>query len=402
MERQDIENILDKFSKGIASETEHQVFNEYLAELDDDAYEILLMAYQDKLTDELKYELPDPLLLGKIKEKALPKAVKRYKLKTIYGYAAAAILLISLSVTMFLNQDIPHEIPVQYGKHQEYAIKAPENKAVLTLANGTEISLTDAANGKIAEQSGVRITKTSDGQLIYDIAAGKETDASNHRKTGQSAYNSISTPAGSKYQINLPDGTRVWLNAMSSIKYAPQFMGKERLVILTGEAYFEVAKHEGVPFKVSSRGQVVEVMGTHFNINAYQNEPAVKTTLAEGSVLVNMEPDIKKQAYTNQKRLVPGEQSVLENGALNVKKVDLQEVLAWKDGYFSVDDDLKTIMRNIERVYNVEVVYQGEIENVELGGIVSKSRSLADILNVLESTEKFRFKVEGRRITVMK
>ncbi|WP_316821679.1 FecR family protein [Pedobacter gandavensis] len=402
MERQDIENILDKFSKGFASETDHQVFNQYLAELDDDAYEILLMAYQDKLSDELQYELPDPLLLVKIKEKALPKVVKKYKLKTIYGYAAAAILLISLSVTMFLNQDTPHEIPEQYGKHQEYAIKTPENKAVLTLANGTEISLTDAANGKIAVQSGIKITKTSDGQLIYDIAAGKENNASKHRKTVQSAYNSISTPAGSKYQINLPDGTRVWLNAMSSIKYAPQFIGKERLVILTGEAYFEVAKHEGVPFKVSSRGQVVEVMGTHFNINAYQNESVVKTTLAEGSVLVNMETEIKKQAYTNQKRLVPGEQSVLENGTLNVRKVDLQEVLAWKDGYFSLDDDLKTIMRNIERVYNVEVVYQGEIENVELGGIVSKSRSLANILNVLESTEKFRFKVEGRRITVMK
>ncbi|WGQ12242.1 FecR family protein [Pedobacter gandavensis] len=403
MEKQEIENILDQFSKGIASAAEHQAFNEYLVGLDDDAYSALLSRYEKKLNDTLSYDLPDPELLDKIKDKALPKPVKRYRLKTIYRYAAAAIVLISLSVYLFTQQDSSPEKAVQYGAHQKYAINAPENKAVLTLANGKKISLTDAANGKIAEQSGIKITKTSDGQLIYDITGEQITHPSKGQKEDQSDYNSISTPAGGKYQINLPDGTKVWLNAMSSIKYAPQFMGKERSVILSGEAYFEVAKHQGMSFKVISRGQVVKVLGTHFNINAYQNEPAVKTTLAEGSVLVNMDSGSKKQSAASQyKTLVPGEQSILENDELNVKKVDLQEALAWKDGYISLDGELKTIMRNIERVYNVTVVYQGEIENVEIGGIVSKSRSLSEILNTLESLEQVRFKVEGRRITVMK
>lgn len=403
MERQEIENILDQFSKGIASAAEHQAFNEYLVGLDDDAYAELLSRYEKKLNDTLSYDLPDPELLDKIKDKALPKSVQRYQLRTIYSYAAAAIVLISLSVYLFLQQDSNPEKPVHYGVHQEYAINGPENKALLTLANGKKISLTDAANGKIAEQSGIKITKTSDGQLIYDITGGQITNPSKGQKEDQSDYNSISTPAGSKYQVNLPDGTKVWLNAMSSIKYTPQFMGKERSVILSGEAYFEVAKHKGISFKVISKGQVVEVLGTHFNINAYQNEPAIKTTLAEGSVLVNMDLGNKKQSAANAyKTLSPGEQSVLENGELNVKKVDLQEALAWKDGYISLDEDLKTIMRNIERVYNVTVVYQDEVDNVEIGGIALKSRSLSDILNLLESLERFRFKVEGRRITVMK
>lgn len=403
MEKQEIENILGQFSKGIASTAEYQAFNEYLIGLDDDAYSALLSRYEKKLTDALSYDLPDPELLDKIKDKALPKLVRHYRLNTIYRYAAAAIVLISLSVYLFMQQDSNPEKPFQYGAHEDYTINAPENKAVLTLANGKKISLTDAANGKIAEQSGIKITKTSDGQLIYDIEGGQLTNPSKNQKENQSDYNSISTPAGSKYQVNLPDGTKVWLNAMSSIKYAPQFMGRERTVILSGEAYFEVAKHQGMSFKVISRGQVVEVLGTHFNINAYQNEPAVKTTLAEGSVLVNMESGNKKQSAASQyKTLIPGEQSVLENGELNVKKVDLQEALAWKDGYISLDGDLKTIMRNMERVYNITVVYQGEIENVEIGGIASKSRSLSEILNTLESLEQVRFKVEGRRITVMK
>lgn len=403
MENQELENILDQFSKGIASATAHQVFNEYLMGLDDDAYIALLSRYERILNDELNYDLPDPELLAKIKDKVLPKAVKRYRLKTIYQYTAAAVALISLSVYIFMQQDLSPEKPVQYGEHREYPINAPENKAVLTLANGKKISLTDAANGKVAEESGIKITKTSDGQLIYDIEGGQLTNPSKNQKENQADYNSISTPAGSKYQVNLPDGTKVWLNAMSSIKYAPQFMSKERSVILSGEAYFEVAKRQGMSFKVISRGQVVEVLGTHFNINAYQNEPAVKTTLAEGSVLVNMDSGNKRQSAASQyKTLIPGEQSVLENGELNVKKVDLQEALAWKDGYISLDGDLKTIMRNMERVYNITVVYQGEIENVEIGGLASKSRSLSEILNTLESLEQVRFKVEGRRITVMK
>lgn len=403
MERQKIEIILVKFARGEASAEDHMVFNQYLEQLDDDAYEDLLSAYQKRLSDAQDYDLPDPLLLAKIKDKAFPEIAKRHKLKSIYRYAAAAIVLISMSVGLYQYRNSFDERPVTYGNHTDYSIKTPGNTAVLTLANGTEISLTDAKNGKIAEQSGIKITKTSDGQLVYEIEEGQPANPSKKLLASKPVFNLISTPLGSKYQINLPDGTKVWLNAASSLKYAPQFMGKERIVTLTGEAYFEVAKHDGMPFKVMSRGQAVEVLGTHFNINAYQNESAVKTTLAEGSVRVNVDAVNQKQPSSSQQKiLVPGEQAILEHAGLSVKKVDLQEVMAWKDGYFSLDEDLKTIMRKIERVYNVEVVYQDDIENVELGGIVSKSRNLADILNILESTEKFRFKVEGRRIIVMK
>jgi transmembrane sensor len=214
----------------------------------------------------------------------------------------------------------------------------------------------------------------------------------------KTVYNTIETPKGGQYRIDLPDGTMVWLNAGSSLRYPNRFAGQERKVALTGEAYFEVAKNKQMPFRVVSGKQVVEVLGTHFNINAYTDEASVKTTLLEGSVNVLLQE-------THQSELLnPGQQAVVKyNGSsIVVQPVKVEEAVAWKNGYFMfVDADLESIMRQLARWYDVEVAYEGNLGSLKFGGMVSRSKSIAQTLRILELTGNVRFKVAGRRVTVM-
>jgi len=202
---------------------------------------------------------------------------------------------------------------------------------------------------------------------------------------------------GGEYQVVLADGTKVWLNALSSIRFPTSFKGSERKVEITGEAYFEVAKNARMPFRVIGGSQTVEVLGTHFNINAYPDESAVATTLLEGSVKVAMHDG-------QAKVLKPGEQALIfkENNSFRVKEVDAEDAVAWKNGYFQFnDDDLKTIMNQLSRWYNVEIVYQQANLDQKFGGTISRSKNLSQVLRILELTGNVRFRVEGRRITVM-
>jgi len=299
--------------------------------------------------------------------------------------AAASILLIVAAATFFLfhqktdtsvNQDID---PGSY-------------KAVLTLADGRKIALSDVTNGKLAVQAGIEITKTADGQLIYQVKQAE------HKTADAALFNTISTPRGGQYQINLPDGTKIWLNAESKLKYPANFANlKQRKVELIGEAYFEVAKNKTLPFIVSSKQQEVEVLGTHFNINTYDNELVVKTTLLEGSVLVRT----SSNAIVN-KVLKPGEQSVLKSGQILVNSIDTQSEIAWKEGNFNFEDEnIQSIMRKLERWYDIQVTYKGTITTNTFGGKISIHRPLSKALKLLESTGDVHFKIEGRRITVM-
>lgn len=261
------------------------------------------------------------------------------------------------------------------------------DKAFLTLANGRKISLTDAANGEIAKEAGLSITKTADGQLVYTVKEDTETSTS--------LWNTIETPKGGKYQINLPDGTRVWLNAASSLRYPAKFAGDKRAVTLTGEGYFEVAKNREMPFIVKTAGQEVQVLGTHFNINSYTDEGSVKTTLAEGSVRVIPAAEAEKVT------LKPGEQSELDKKGIQVKKADLEAVLAWKQGDFIFDgEDLKSIMRKVARWYDVEVIYKGAFDNLKFGGSISRSKNISSVLGIMEETGSVHFDIEGKRVTV--
>lgn len=309
---------------------------------------------------------------------------KRNSRAFIRYVTAAAIFIIAGTATYFYVDQT--KISVQNQTNLVTDIAPGGNKAYLLLSDGKRISLTGAENGTLAVHSGVTVTKTADGQLVYTISGGNEQD--------DGTYNSIETPNGGHYQVRLPDGTIVWLNAASVLKYPVSFANnKERRVELQGEAYFEVAKDPKKPFLVSSKGQQVEVLGTHFNINSYANETAMKTTLLEGAVKISEGKQMKI--------LKPGEQAIVANHNLRVKMANLEEVMAWKNGYFNFQDaELENVMRQISRWYDVEVEYQGIASSERFNGAISKFKNISQVLKMLASTGVVHFKVEGRRVIV--
>ncbi|MES2109820.1 MAG: FecR family protein [Bacteroidota bacterium] len=300
---------------------------------------------------------------------------------------AAAIAfgaIIAITLKLSLPQD---KSPKLSNTHD---IDPGTNEAVLTLSNGKKINLSNAVAGQLVSQSGIRILKTTSGQIIYKFMPDAGHSAENS--------NNITTPNGGQWQLILPEGTKVWLNSLSSLTY-PATLGKQksRIVQLNGEAYFEVAKDKLHPFIVRTGQQEVEVLGTHFNINSYPDEPSVKTTLAEGRVKVSLTGGGKS------KFLMPGQQAILMNADLKVSDANIEEALAWKNGYFRFNDEsIQSVMRKLSRWYNIDVQYEGDIPDEGLNGKVSRFRNISQVLKALEATKTIHFKVEGRRITVLK
>lgn len=272
-------------------------------------------------------------------------------------------------------------------------IEAGEDKAILILGDGTKIVLDDAQNGILANQGGNSILKAAEGELIYSFT--EESVKPVDKSAELVIYNTIETPKGGKFQVRLPDGSKVWLNAASSLRFPTSFSGTKRQVELKGEAYFEVAHDDSKLFEVNTRNQIVQVLGTHFNINAYADEPTVNTTLLEGSVRVS---DVR----TNISQLLkPGEQSQLAERIEIVSVKNTSEAVAWKEGYFQFNEaDIETVMRQIERWYDVTVKYEGEIPLYRFGGEIERSLSLLQVLKILEKT-KVHFRLEGREVIVM-
>lgn len=325
---------------------------------------------------------------------------QRMKLVWGWGIAAAIALLVGAAGFFSLNEGRMNPLSKNSSKHHD--ILPGGNKAFLTLADGTKISLTDAENGEIARQQGLSIKKTADGQLVYTL---DEKTAGNNPGT----FNTIETPKGGQYQINLPDGTRVWLNAASSLRYPTKFNGNTRSVTLNGEGYFEVAKMKTgagkrIPFIVKTGNQEVEVLGTHFNINSYDDEELIKTTLLEGSVRVSVTGTASGDRKNELSKLLkPGEQSQLAANAIKVKAVDTETIMAWKNGDFVFNgDDLKSIMKKVSRWYDVEVIYKGDFDHLKFGGYISRSKNISSVLGIMESTGKVHFNIAGKTITVLK
>ena len=265
------------------------------------------------------------------------------------------------------------------------------NRGILTLSNGKQIVLADiSAKDTIAKEGEeVTIKMGANGVITYVInpnAAASNEDAN--------SFNTLSTPTGGQYNIVLADGTKVYLNAVSSIKYPTQFNGDQRVVELDGEAYFEVAKNKNKPFIVKSGDQDIEVLGTHFNVHAYTNESVIKTTLLEGSVAVS---------YKNQKEVLkPGQQSNVSEkfNKIGIKQVDTEAAIAWKNGRFKFDNaDLKTVMRQLERWYGIKAEYRGDVSDVRFNGGTFMNKNLSEVLKVLELSN-IKFKVEGKTIIV--
>jgi len=305
-----------------------------------------------------------------------------------YWMAAASVVLVA-SVTLTLLKNKPAELIVKSTpRNTKGRIVPGSNKAILTLSNGSKINLDDSGKGTLAQQGQCTVKKLSNGQLVYTVG-GKVTDA-------PLAYNTATTPRGGQYKVVLSDGTLVWLNAASSLKYPVVFTGKQRHVELTGEAYFEVAKNKEMPFSVSVKGTSIEVLGTHFNVSAYDDDNNLVTTLLEGSVKL-------KKAGT-EAMLKPGQQAVIGNtsSSYQIAEVNTDAAVAWKNGYFVFDDEnIENIMKRVSRWYDVDVAYKDVTKDQNFGGTVSKFSDVTDLLKVLQMTGTIHFKIEGRKITAM-
>ncbi|HTI94871.1 MAG TPA: FecR domain-containing protein [Puia sp.] len=304
--------------------------------------------------------------------------------------AAASILLAALTGSYFAWFRSPHsgaEIPIaKTPDRYQNDVQAGSNRAVLTLANGSKIILDDAKDGRLANQGKTTLIKRN-GKVAY--LAG-------HNEENQSLHNTITTPRAGQYRVVLPDGSQVWLNAASSITFPTSFTGAGRNVTITGEAYFEVAQNASKPFTVSANGQEIKVLGTHFDVMAYTDEGATHTTLLEGSVRIRHGLD--------SGMLKPGQQSrVGPDGVLHVlNKVDLDGVMAWKNGLIHFQDaDLKTVMRQLARWYDVDVEYHNGNSNRQFVGELPRSLSLCNVLKALEVTGKLKFSIEGRKVIVL-
>lgn len=270
------------------------------------------------------------------------------------------------------------------------------DKAVLALTNGTRINLSDARKGTLLNLEGIEVTKAEDGALVYKNVG---------LNSNISEYSTITTPKGGQYKVILPDGTRVWLNAASSLSFSNTLnRSAVRRMKLVGEAYFEVKKDKVHPFIVMTGKQEIQVLGTHFNVSAYPGKHPIKTTLLEGSVRISA--ILSKEGCGIQTKtevlLKPNQQSTLTKNRIQVTEVDPEDAVAWKNGYFpSRTEPLESIMLEISRWYNIDVVYEDpQLAQKLFGGVMSRSEELSEVLSVLEATGRVHFKVEGRKVTV--
>jgi transmembrane sensor len=377
--------LLEKYRTGNCTAAEKAIVETWYLKFEQEEGNLLSDTQLSDATDRIWNSMP-------IHETEVLPLTKR-SLWPAIGAAAAVVLLGSLAL-YFFNPSRLNPSKQQLSKVNPAAqpvILPGGNKAVLTLADGKQITLDEAGNGKLAEQSGITVTKTKNGQLVYTASPSAVTAKG-------PAMNMIATPKGGQYQVNLPDGTKVWLNAASSLRYPTAFTAGVRQVSLTGEAYFEVAKvRPEMPFKVLTTTQTVEVLGTHFNVNSYTDEPAIKTTLLEGAVKV-----ISPSAAVKELILKPGQQSVLRGDRLNVADVNEEEVIAWKNGMFRFRDaDLQTVMRSVARWYDVQVNYEGTLPVRQFSGEIHRNINLSEVLDIL-SFFKVHFRVDGKTIIVTK
>lgn len=335
----------------------------------------------------------------KIRTKEQASPVRKLPVWKWAGVAAAACLLL-IAGYWLLQPAPPKEVKtvVQQQTAPPDLLPGKKNKAVLVLADNTQIELDSTGAGILSLQGNARIRKGEDGQIIYENANAQHA-------TTEPVYNILDIPVGGEYQLVLADGSKVWLNAASRLKFPVNFSGNTREVELTGEAYFEIAKNKSKPFKVHVNNATVDVLGTHFNVNAYDNESRQAVTLLEGSVKVSA-------AGSRQSAVLkPGQQAALTHDSrLTVHDVDPEEAVAWKNGYFMfVDEDIKSIMKKLSRWYGFTAEYQADVYNERFGAVISKYKNISEVLNMFQTTGTIRFKIipgdisgKGRKIIVMK
>jgi transmembrane sensor len=322
------------------------------------------------------------------------KTVSRFTPKQILFAAAVLLLLFSIGGWPWWTNKPSEQISGVEKRPGRFRndVAPGTNKAILSLSDGSQIVLDSAYNGTLSVQGYAKVLKTGSGQLSYTLAV----DPRLSMDKSPLLLNTVSTPRGGQYQLTMTDGTRVWLNAASSLRFPAWFSNTERKVELRGEAYFEVAHDPSKPFRVEVNGMEIEVTGTHFNVEAYDDENSIKTTLLQGAVTVNK----------NYKTLLlkPGEQALLnKHGVISLaKNPDITEVVAWKNGIFHFNvTGIEAIMGQVARWYDVDIVYETRIPDSFVAEI-PRDVPVSELLNLLELTGLVHFKIEGKKITVMK
>ena len=378
MEKKDIKDILEQLPAGSHNEREGRMAKLWLFQLNNKKRAVVSESELDSSKSEVWQRLEARLVSSSRSVKLWPRIVA----------VVAAVALVVLGVYFFnynrktANQ--PADIIVQ-------DITPGKVGATLTLASGKQIRLTDAANGELANEAGISITKTADGQLVYEIRGSD---------THPNSINTLSTAKGETYQVRLPDGTMVELNAASKINYPTSFAKlKNRSITLSGEAYFQVAKDKKHPFIVTIGKQEVTALGTQFNIKAYDDDASIKTTLLEGSVKVSTIGN--RNSY--DRTLMPGQQATYSgSGGISIKEVDTEEAVAWRNGFFIFDNEtMETAMRKISRWYNVDIIFeQQELKKEVFGGSASRSENITTLLRVLSKAANVNMKVEEKSIII--
>lgn len=390
MPDQNIATLIDRLLNGSITPEEKETLAKWILR-DGDEKDLHLMmerAWSDfKPGQTLPAEKADELLgsvLQKIKEEEEPVRLRRRPIR-LYRLAAAVLLFVIVTgagIFLLRKQTGSPSAVVASGD----VLPPSANKAVLTLSNGKTIVLDSAVKGNIATQRATAIIKKGDGDIAY------QTDG----KTEEVEYNTLTVPRGSRIaHVTLSDGTRVWLNSGSSLRYPVTFNGPDRKVEVTGESYFEVAQDKAHPFVVNKGNNAIKVLGTHFNVNAYDEEGPMKVTLLEGSVKVTSSAD--------NSLLLPGQMAVMNAGQkIDVdKNADIEKVMAWKNGYFNFSSaDIRTVMRELARWYGLELVFNN-VTNEKFHVEVSRDIPLSKVLRILEMTDKIHFNISGNKVTVL-
>lgn len=393
-------DLLMKHLQGSLSDSEQDLLSQWLLESErnrllfesindeEQLRQLVLSYYEEEAEDN------EAIILSKIRQgigAATP--VRRIGVLRRWGWLAASVLL-AAGIGGYLLQNRKAATPVA---ETQADIPPGKEGAVLTLADGSQVVLDSLGNGVIATQNGTQIL-LKNGELAYTTGAGSDAPV----------YNNLTTPKGRQFQLILPDGTKVWLNAASSLRYPTAFSGSNREVAVTGEVYFEVAKNAHQPFIIDVSNQMkIQVLGTQFNVNAYSNEAAIKTTLVEGSLKIISGASAAGGSFVV---LQPGQQAQIGNTAADVStqqaikvlnNADVDKAVAWKRGLFNFEDSgLEEVMRQVERWYDIEVVYEKGIPDIRFGGKLSNDVSLSGLLKSLQESD-VHFRIEGRKLIVL-
>lgn len=390
MEKEQIHKLVEKYLGNTASKEEiNELFVWYRAQISGETeWELNNYEKEEQLKALIFSKIADSAQINKFREpKPLFDAIR----------IAASVLLILVSSIYFYSQRKFSKINTAIVKSRSMPVDIPpgSHKAILTLADGRKILLDDSKSEIVVNQNGVNVLNNLNGVIEYSLTGQLQNRKSVKTDKFKNLYNTIETPVGGKFQLNLADGSKVWLNSASSLRFPVIFTNDTREVELKGEAYFEVSKDTHKKFSVRSGNQTVEVLGTFFNINAYTDEPSITTTLIEGQVRV-IELNTRES-----KILKPGEQSKVDRGIRIQRANDTQVEVAWKDGYFYFDNaKIETVMRQLGRWYGVTAKYEGLLPEQHFAGAVSTNLSLLEVLEILEKSN-IHFRLEGKEVIVM-